>query len=184
MTVPPTSDARSGSNANRLPPRSAIVVGILFMLCGAFPVLAGLGLLHGRPAPGVQPWVIVAAGSVFILAGLAVINGYALAGGSHADGDLSADAPFIARVTQYVLYLAIVGLLFAVFAWISFGPGERHFSSSMSIPGWSTSGPSSERSGRIAFGIATGLMGLFFVLSAVGGAKSLWRDSQRAPRVK
>ena len=184
MTVPPKSDAQSGSNANRLTPRRAIVVGILFMVCGAFPVLAGLGLLHGRPAPGVQPWVVVAAGSVFILAGFAIINGYAVAGGSEADGDLSADAPFFARVTQYVLFLSIVGLLFAVFAWISFGPGERHFSSSMSIPGWSTSGHSSERSGRIAFGLATGFFGLFFVLFAVSGAKRLWRDSPRAPRVK
>lgn len=184
LTTPPTSDAQSGSNANRLSPGRAIAVGILCIACGTFPVLAGLGLVHGRPAPGVQPWVVVAAGSVFILAGLAVINGYAVAGGSQANGDLSADAPFIARLTQYVLGLAIVGLLFAVFAWIAFASGERHFSSSMSIPGWSTSGHSSERAGRIAFGLGTGMFGLFFVLFAVSGAKRLWRDSQRAPRVK
>jgi len=102
---------------------------------------------------------VVAAGGVFILAGFAIINGYAVAGGSQADGNLSADAPFIARVTQYLLGLAIVGLLFAVFAWISFGSGERHFSSSISIPGLSTSGQSSERSGRIAFGLATAMSG-------------------------
>jgi hypothetical protein len=166
-----------------LTPRGAIVVGILCMVCGTYPVLAGLGVLHGRPAAGVQPWVIVAAGSMFILAGLAVINGYAVAGGSQANGDLSADAPFISRVTQYVLGLAIVGLMFAVFAWTAFGPGERHFSSSMSIPGLSTSGQSSERPGRIAFGIAAGFLGLFFVLSAVSGAKRLRRNGQRAPRV-
>jgi hypothetical protein len=180
--IVPKSTQGSESNDNRLTPRSAIAVGILFMVCGAFPVLAGLGLLHARPAPGVQPWVVVAAGSVFILAGLAIINGYAVAGGSQANGDLAASAPFIARVTQYVLFLAIVALLFAVFAWISFGPGERHFSSSMSIPGLSTSGHSSERSGRIAFGFGTGMFGLFFVLFAVSGAKRLWRDRQGAPR--
>ena len=125
MTVPPTPDAQSGSNAKQLSPRSAIAVGILFMFCGAIPVLAGLGLVRAHSAPGVQPWVVIAAGSVFILAGLAVINGYAVAGGSQADGSLPADAPFIARLIQYVLGLAIVGLLFAVFAWVSFGPGER-----------------------------------------------------------
>jgi hypothetical protein len=184
MTVPPTPDAKAGSNANQLTPGRAIAVGILFMLCGTFPVLAGLGLVHVAPSPGVQPWVVVAAGSVFILAGLAVINGYAVAGGPQADGNLSADAPFLARLTQYVLGLAIVGLLFAVFAWISFGPGERHFSSSISIPGLSTSGASSERAGRIAFGLGTGMFGLFFVLFAVSGAKRLWRDGHRAPRVK
>ena len=184
MTDPPPPDAQSGSNFKQLTPGRAIAVGILFMICGAYPVLAGLGVVHARPSPGVQPWVVVAAGSVFILAGFAIINGYAVAGGSQADGDLSANAPFIARVTQYLLGLAIVALLFAVFAWISFGPGERHFSSSISIPGLSTSGQSSERAGRIAFGLGTGMFGLFFVLFAVSGAKRLRRDSQRAPPMR
>ena len=182
--VLPSFTQKAGSNANQLTPRGAIIVGIFSMLCGTFPVLAGLGVLHARPAPGVQPWVGVAAGAMFILAGLAIINGYAVAGRAQADGSLSADTPFIAKVVQYVLGLAIVGLMFAVFAWISFGPGERHFSSSMSFPGFSSSGHSSERSGRIAFGIATVLIGMFFAFSAVFGAKRLWSDSQREPQVK
>jgi hypothetical protein len=181
--VLPSSTPKSGSSSNQLTPRGAIIVGIFFMLCGTFPVLAGFGVLHGRPAPGVQPWVVVAAGSMFILAGIAVINGYAVAGGSQANGDLSVDAPFTARVVQYVLGLAMVGLMFAVFAWISFGPGERHFSSSMSIAGLSRSGQSSEELGRVVFGIAAGLIGLFFVFSAVEGVKRLWRDRQRTPQV-
>jgi hypothetical protein len=176
MTVP-NSPEKSGPNANQLSPRGAIIVGILCIVCGTYPVLAGLGVVHGKPAPGVQPWVVVAAGSIFILAGLAVINGYAVAGGSQANGDLSADAPLIARVTQYVLGSAMVGLMFAVFAWVSFGSGERHFSSSISIPGLSASGQSSERSGRIVFGIAAVIIGLFFVFAVVSGAKRLWRDS-------
>lgn len=170
---------RSPSNPNQLSPRGAIIVGILFMVFGAYPVLLGLGVVHGRPAPGVQPWVVLAAGSMFILAGLAMINGYAVAGGSQANGDLAADAPLAARVTQFVLGTSIVGLMFAVFAWVAFGSGERHFSSSFSIPGLSTSGQSSERSGRIVFGIAAVFIGLFFVFGAVSGAKRLWRDSQR-----
>ena len=70
--------------------------------------------------------------------------------------------------------------MFAVFAWIAFGSGERHFSLSMSIPGFSTSAHSSERSGRIAFGIGAGFMGLFFVLAALSGAKRLWRSTRPA----
>jgi hypothetical protein len=182
--IEPKSVETSGSNANQLSPRGAIIVGILFVLCGTYPVLAGIGVVHGRPAPGVQPWVVVAAGSIFILAGLAVINGYAVAGGSQANGDLAANAPFIAKVTQYLLGSAMVGLMFAVFAWVSFGSGERHFSSSISIPGLSASGQSSERSGRIVFGIATVCIGLFFAFAVVDGAKRLWRDRQRTPRVK
>lgn len=136
-------------------------------------------MVHGRLAPGVQPWVVIAAGSIFILAGLAVINGYALAGTPQANGDLSADAPFVAKVAQYVLGTGIVGLMFAVFAWVAFGPGERHFSSSFSLPGLSSSGQSSDRSGRIAFGIGAVFIGLFFVFGVVSGAKRLWRDRQR-----
>jgi hypothetical protein len=166
----------SPSNGN-LTPRGAVGFGILFMLCGTYPVLAGLGVLPGQLSPDVPRWVVVAAGSMFILAGLAIINGYAVAGGLQADGNLPDNAPPIVRVAQYVLGLAIVALMFAVFAWVAFGPGERHFSSSMSIPGLSTSGHSSGRSGRIAFGFATVLIGLFLVFGAVSGAKRLRRGS-------
>jgi hypothetical protein len=165
-------------------PRGAIVLGIIAMLCGVYPVLVGLGVVHVRPTPGAQPWVAVAAGSMFILAGLAIINGYAVAGASRVDGSLPDSAPFFVRVTQYVLGVGIVGLMFAVCAWIAFGSGERHFSSSISLPFWSSSGRSSERSGRIAFGTAAGFMGLFLVLSIVNGAQSLWRASRRGSQVK
>jgi hypothetical protein len=74
----------------------------------------------------------------------------------------------------------IVGLMFAVFAWVAFGPGERHFSSSVSIPGLSTSAHSSASSGRIAFGIGAGFIGLFFVVATVSGAKRLWRSMRPA----
>jgi hypothetical protein len=172
----PKAVTKSGSNANEPSPRRAIVLGIIFIAFGVYPVLVSLGVARGQLSPGVQPWVGVAAGCTFILAGLAVINGYAVAGGAQANGDLSANAPFIARLTQYLLGIAIIGLMFAMFAWVAFGPGERHFSSSISIPGLSSSGQSSERSGRIVFGGASVLIGLFFVFAVVSGAKRLWRD--------
>ena len=173
------------SEPNSIPtPRSAIGIGIIAMLCGAYPLLVGLGVVHVRPAPGAQAWIAVAIGSMFILAGLAIINGYAVAGAAKSDGSLPDGAPFFVRVVQYVLGLAIVGLMFAVFAWVAFGSGERHFSSSISVPFFSSAHRSSDRSGRIAFGIATGFIGLFLVLSAVTGAKSLWRASRRGSQGK
>ena len=173
----------SESNSN-LTPRGAILVGIIAMLCGVYPVLVGLGVVHVRPAPDAQPWVALAVGSMFILAGLAIINGYAVGGASTADGSFPDSAPLTVRVIQYVLGLAIVGLMFAVFAWVAIGPGERHFSSSLSLPFWTKSSHSSEHSGRIAFGIAAGFMGLFLVLAAVGGAKRLWREVRGVSQVK
>ena len=154
------------------------------MLFGTYPVLLGLGVFHGQPAPEVQPWVVIATGSMFILAGLAIINGYALSGGVQTDCNLPDSAPLIVRVTQYVLGLAIVGLMFAGLAWISFGPGERHFSSSISVPGVSTSGHGSARSGRTAFGIVNVFMGLFLVLAAGSGAKRRWRRMRGGPQVE
>ena len=139
----------SASNSS-LTPRGAIAFGLLFMACGTYPVLAGL----------------------------AIIVDYGMAGASPVDGSLPDSAPFFLKVTQYVLGLAIVGLMFAVFAWIAFGAGQRQFSSSISLPFWSSSGRSSERSGRIAFGIGAVLMGLFLVLAAVSGAKRLWRGGR------
>ena len=165
------------SNSN-LTTRGAIVIGVFAILCGVFPVLAGLGVIHVHAEPGTRPWVAVAAGSMFILAGLAIINNYALGHASTTDGTLPDGAPLIARVVQYVLGLGIVGLMFSVFAWVAFGSGERHFSSSISIPFWSRSSHSSERSGRIAFGIAAGCMGLFFVFAAVSGARRVWRSTR------
>ena len=180
METPPPAP-RSGSKPNQLTPRGAIIMGVLCIAAGLFPLLVAVGILHGRLAPGVPSWVGVAAGSMFILAGLAIINGYAVGGGAQPNGDLSSGAPFVVRVVQYLLGVAIVGLMFAVFAWVSFGPGERHFSSSMSIPGFSSTGRSSERSGRIAFGIATVLMGLFFAFATLSGAKRLWLYRRRKP---
>jgi hypothetical protein len=148
------------------------------MACGTYPVLAGLGVVHMSPTPGTPAWVVVATGGMFVLAGLAIIVDYGMAGASPVDGSLPDSAPFFLKVTQYVLGLAIVGLMFAVFAWIAFGAGQRQFSSSISLPFWSSSGRSSERSGRIAFGIGAVLMGLFLVLAAVSGAKRLWRGGR------
>ena len=180
--LPSSSDV--SQSGNNLTPRGAIAFGLLFILCGTFPVLAGLGVFHARSAPDAPPWLIIASGGIFILAGLAIINGYAIAGGVQADGNLPDGAPLFVKVTQYVLGLAIVALMFAVFAWVSFGPGERQFSSTVAVPGLSSSGHSSEHSGRIAFGIGTVLMGLFLVFATVSGAKRLWREVRGAPGVK
>jgi hypothetical protein len=164
---------QSTSRSNQITPRGAVVFGLLFIVCGMLPVLGGLGVINVRPAPGVTQWVVVAAGALFILGGLAIINGYALWGAPSADGDLPAGAPFAAKVVQFLLGMSMVGVIFAVFAWIAFGPGERHFSISLGIPGLWTDGQGSERTGRVVFGAVTVLIGLFFVAATMKGARRL-----------
>lgn len=48
----------------------------------------------------------------------------------------------------------------ALFDWIAFGPGERHFSGGLSIGPLSTSGSGSELTGRVVFGVAAASMSL------------------------
>jgi hypothetical protein len=51
-----------------------------------------------------------------------------------------------------------------VFDWVAFGPGERRFSGSASVPGISLSGSTSELAGRVFFG----LFAVLFDLAALG----------------
>src|SRR4051794_607748 len=168
--VPPTTPL------NQISPRGAVLMGMLCFACGVVPVLGGLGVINVHSAPDVARWVVVAAGAMFMLGGLAIINGYALWGAPTADGDLAADAPFAARLAQLLLGATMVALMFVVFAWVAFGPGQRHFSASISVPGMSTNARSSERTGRIVFGTGAVLIGLFFVAATVSGARRLMRN--------
>jgi len=108
-------------------------------------------------------WVVGAAGLAFFLAGLAILVGP------------PPGAPEASRTTwrTFLLGLGVVGALAAVFNWIAFGPGPRSFSGGISIPFVAISGPQSEWSGRIAFGVAAGLIDLFLVWVIVRGLRDL-----------
>lgn len=168
------------SGVTRLSPRGAVAVGACCVACGLYPVLIGLGVIHIPLDPGVARWVPIAAGAMFILAGCAVINGYAVMGGVQPNGAIPPDAPFSAQVAQYILGVSIIGLMFAIFAWVAFGAGERHFSSTVSMPGLAAGHRGSDRGGRIAFGVGAALIGLFFVVSVVSGARQLRSIKRRA----
>jgi hypothetical protein len=156
--------------------RRARLTGGAFVLSGVYLILAGLGFVSVRFSPGVRPWVVVAAGAMFALAGAAIIN-------NSAFGDLEGvgaakNAPFAARIVGYLLSLAIPGLMCVLFAWIALGSGERHFSSWTSVAGHPLRGQNSERFGRIAFGICAAFLALFLVASAAGGARLFRRRPQ------
>lgn len=154
--------------------RGAIVLGGVFVVFGLVPIFAGLGLIPVRFSPGVRPWVVVAAGSMFTLAGVSFINNSAL-GGRQPDGNLADGSPFAVLLAGYLLNLAILGLMFTLFAWIAFGSGERHFSSWSSVAGLPLSARTSERWSRMAFGICAGILGVSLLFSAIAGAKRLRR---------
>ena len=155
-------------------PLTATAIAFLFAVVGIAVIVAAFRTL-GRP-DGDPRWLAVAAGVIFVLAGAAVYIGFAVAGGATPDGDLPSGTPFVIRVIQYLLGLAMVSLMTTIFGWIAFGPGTRSFR----ITGLGMLGlADGEHAGRIAFGIGTVLMGLFLVLLAVIGAQRLLRMRQR-----
>jgi hypothetical protein len=92
---------------------------------------------------------------------------------------LPAGTPFGVRLLQYLLGLGIAGSLTAIFTWIAFGPGERHFSSTVVLPFMTHDGASGETSGRVVFGIAAVLIWLFLVSFGFIGARRLVRAARK-----
>lgn len=165
----------ASSSRTTLSRRQAIVFGGMFALFGVFPLLIAAGVVTPQGPSDTPRWVVGAIGLMFVLAGVAIVLGYAIAPGIDPDGQLSPDTPFSIQVAQYLVGLAIVALMTLVFAWVGFGPGERHFSTTISLPAGSARGASSSRSGRIAFGGVSLLMFAMLVALGVSGARRLRR---------
>jgi len=163
------------ADRTRPSPLTATAIGVLFVTVGIAVIVAAFQ--STALGPDADPrWLAAAAGAVFVLAGAAFYNGYAVAGGAAPDGDLPADTPFVVRAIQYLLGLGIVGLMTAIFGWIAFGPGKRSFR----IIGPALLGLTDEEHvGRAAFGVGTVVMGLFLLLLAVIGARRLLRARGR-----
>ena len=104
--------------------------GLIASVIGLFVIaLAIWGDDSGLHAPR---WVVGAAGGTFLLAGLAIFG---------------QDFPLFSGLVRALL-LTCFG---AVFTWASFGPGERQFSSTVSLPFFSFSRSSPGILGRICF---------------------------------
>jgi hypothetical protein len=147
-----------------LSPGATAWVGALCALMGLVILFVALGIIPTDESKLHAPhWVVGAAGLMFFLAGVAILTGP------------PPDTPEASRTTwrTFLLGLGIVGALAAVFNWVAFGPGPRAFGGSVSIPFVSVSGASSERSGRIAFGIAAVVIDAFAVWVIVRGLRDL-----------
>ena len=155
--------------------RGAWVVGLFFIAAGVGADSRGLGLIDLKPTVGTPGWIAVCAGLMFVLGGMAVINGYAIAGGVGPDGNLLPGTPFGVLLAQHVLGLGIMGLMTTTAGWIAFGPGERHFSTTIALPFFARRSGSGELSGRVAFGIATVLLVAMTLGLGWAGAQRLRR---------
>jgi hypothetical protein len=163
-------------SASQLSRRGAVLMGLLFVICGLPALLIGLGIVSSANVePGTPMWVVICAGLLFVVAGFAIILDFAIADGVGPDGDFKPGTPFAIRLGNFVLGMTIVGLMIAIFGWVAIGRGPRHFSSTVSLPFMAARGASGEMSGRIAFGAATLLMVAMFVGCTAVGIERLWR---------
>ena len=147
-----------------LSPGTTAWVGALFSLMGLAILLVALRIIPTDEAKLHAPhWVVGAAGLMFFLAGIAILTGP------------PPDTPEASRTTwrTFLLGLGIVGALAAIFNWVAFGPGPRSFSGGISIPFVSVSGPQSEWSGRVAFGVAAVVIDAFAVWVILRGLRDL-----------
>ena len=160
------------ADRNELSSGGAIVIGVFFGGVGTLVMLLALGTFGDRHlSDGTPPWVGVAAGVMFVLAGLAIIVGYGIAGGAMANGDLPPGTPRSVRLVQSALGLGITVLLASIASWIAFGAGPRRFSGH----GPFISGAVSEMLGRAMFGLGAVLMWVFMAALVVISVKHLRR---------
>lgn len=160
--------------ATPLSPRAAVALGLVVGAMGGLIVLLAAGVIPGAGEKLEAPrWVVAVAGLSFVLAGAAMIVGYAVAGGAAPDGDLPAGTPRWVRVTQSLLGLGIVGSLAAVATWIAFGPGPRAFTVTLPFVG---RGAGDETFGRVVFGAGAVLTWMFFVAFAIVSVRRIRRN--------
>jgi hypothetical protein len=153
-----------------LSPRGAVVLGLLVIACGVAPILGALDLIPYRLTPGTPAWVGAAAGAIFIFGGAALINGYALGGGKNFETQAG---PFV-YTAQQILGFCICALFAVVGGWIAFGPGERHFTQTVTLPFWQSTREGGANLGRALFGfgaLLSGAIALVALLRALRGRR-------------
>lgn len=117
-----------------------------------------LGMMPGNPAVSQFPPAIVwLIGSVFVCAG----GGIAV-------------YQFLPRIAGWCALIALLAFV-AIFNWVAFGPGERHFSKSTTTGGGSVTatkkGSASEIEGRLVFGLFAGLLDVLILYGIYGTIK-------------
>jgi hypothetical protein len=153
--------------------KSNIFWGLFAAAMGAFIVAGASGLfgLDLHPTEGTPQWVGIGAGLMFVAGGFAVMLQSLPAAKPMPDGSLSPDAPRWVQGASLALGLFIAGSFAAIFFWIAFGPGERHFSGGIPFIG----AHANEEVGRVAFGFGALFACVMFLAFLVSGARRLSR---------
>ena len=144
-----------------------LLIGLGTMAMGLLVILISVNVIPVPDATFEAPrWIVGCVGLSFLLAGAAV----ALARPSGPPGTIAAN-PYFGGAAGLVLVF--------ILNWIAFGSGPRHFSGGIAIPFVSWSGPSSEWSGRAAFGIGALIAGLIVGWVLIRGVRGAFHRRER-----
>jgi len=137
------------------------------MALGLFIILISANVIPVADSRFSAPrWLAGCAGLSFLLAGAAV----ALARPGAAPGTVAAN-PCLGGAAALVLVV--------ILNWIACGPGRRQFSGGIALPFVSWSGPSSDWTGRAAFGIGAMIADLIVVWLLVRGVLGAFHRRER-----
>src|SRR5580698_9309658 len=115
------------------------------MAIGGFMLLRSLDVLGPiPPSPDGPAWLGALIGFVFVAGSSSALIKIVFGGDNLGNNGLPQSAPLAVRVVYGGLGYSIVAGLAALFSWVAFGPGERHFSGSGAFLGAGV--------GRAAFG--------------------------------
>jgi hypothetical protein len=133
-------------------------LALLTMGIGGFTMLRSLGAFGPVAGTADGPiWLGVAFGFVFVAGGSSVIIKAIYGDLDSQSGDAPVGAPAAVRLLYNAFGLGIVVGLGALFTWVAFGPGERHFTGPDAYLGpWV---------GRAVFGLGAAMAWLFLGLT-------------------
>ena len=152
-------ESPKGQSAPQLGRPVALVAGLLCLVCGAAVFAVAIGALPATPGTLEAPrWVAGVAGVLFMAGALLPLNA----------------ACGLPRWLNQLAGLTVALGLAVLFNWVAFFPGERHFSTTFSVPGVQVSSGGGQILGRIMFGLGA-LLADAIVLHG------LWRALRRGP---
>lgn len=146
----------SRRSPEELPSRARLLLGLVFVVGGALPILAAFDVGPLRQADIHGPaWLAALVGGIFVLAGVGVNIGSA------------------ARVhpLSYLISFAILVAFAALGNWIAFGPGPRECSIGFTAPFFGSTRAAADFECRAAFGVGAVIMDGFIVYVLAGAPK-------------
>ncbi|MFQ5593862.1 MAG: hypothetical protein ACE5HA_06905 [Anaerolineae bacterium] len=156
--------------------KTAVFMGLVSSAAGGFVLLAAAGFI---PAPEesfhAPHWVVGLCGLAFLIAGGLLLEGQLFAWLGRG-GRRDEFRQTIFEVSRYWAGVSIITIFALIFDWIAFGPGERQFSSSISLPFFSVTTSGGQSIGRYMFGFGAIMLNLLAVWGWANGFRQLRRD--------